>query len=130
MTNSFRLGCQASTLVIVKPKPLPTKLFFENPILLTKIVLGELLLLVHPSGHGDQQEPEWVENSLRLQSPLSRAPGYGREPLQIHADPVSGPYEVGAPTQRARLFLQGTLGGNWGTLGIRIRIRIRIRKYG
>src|SRR5215467_11472994 len=29
--------------------------------------------LVHPSGHGDQHEPEWVEGSRRLQSPLSRA---------------------------------------------------------
>ena len=63
MTNSFRLGRQTSALVVVEPKPLPTKLFFEDPILFTKIVQGELLLLVHPSGHGDQQEPKWVENS-------------------------------------------------------------------
>src|ERR1035441_7214927 len=107
-TEPFRLGRQTTPLVVVEPKPPATKLFFEDPILVTKLIEGELLLLIHPASHGDQQEPEWVENSLRLQSQLSRAPGYGREPLQIHADPVSGPYEVGAPTQRARLFLQGT----------------------
>src|SRR5262249_5232010 len=42
-------------------------------ILFAKVVDGELLLLVHPSGHGDQQELEWVEDYLRLQNPLSRA---------------------------------------------------------
>jgi hypothetical protein len=78
MTNSFRLGRQTSTLVVVEPKPLPTKLFFENSILFTKIVQGELLLLIHPARYGDQQEPEWVENSLRLQCPLSRARAAGR----------------------------------------------------
>jgi hypothetical protein len=34
--------------------------------------------LVHPSGHRDQQEPEWVENSLRRQCLLSRARTTGR----------------------------------------------------
>jgi hypothetical protein len=49
-------------LVVVEPKPPATKLFFEDPILFAKIVEGELLLLIHPSSNGDQQEPEWVEN--------------------------------------------------------------------
>src|ERR1017187_5031610 len=88
----FRLGRQTTPLVVVEPKSPATKLFFEDPILFTKIVEGELLLLIHPASHGVQQQPEWVENSLRLQSPLSRAPRSGLEPLQIHADPVSGPY--------------------------------------
>src|ERR1035437_9535304 len=52
------------------------------------------LALVHPPGDGDQHEPEWVENTLRIQSSLSRPPGCGRKPSQIHADPVFGPYEV------------------------------------
>jgi hypothetical protein len=56
----------------------PTKLFFEDPILFTDIVKRELPLLIHPAGHGDQREPEWVENSLRLQCPLSPARGTGR----------------------------------------------------
>src|ERR1039458_610758 len=132
-TEPFRLGRQTTPLVVVEPKPPATKLFFDDPILVTKIVEGELLLLIHPASHGDQQEPEWVENSLRLQSQLSRAPGYGREPLQIHADPVSGPYQVGAPTQRARLFLP--LGGKLGHLGDKDKDKdkdkeIRVRTLG
>src|SRR5450756_1963062 len=50
------------------------------------------LALVHPPGNGDQHEPEWVEESLRIQSPLSRPPGCHKEPSQIHIDPVLGPY--------------------------------------
>jgi hypothetical protein len=42
-------------------------LLLEDPILFTKIVKGELPLLIHPASHGDRQEPEWLENSLRLQ---------------------------------------------------------------
>src|SRR5262249_16651293 len=37
-------------------------------------------------------KPEWVENSLSLQSPLSRDRAHSRKPTPIHADPVSGPY--------------------------------------
>src|SRR5215472_13075779 len=59
--------------IVVEPKPSAAKLFLEDSILFAKVVDGELLLLVHPSGHGDQQELEWVEDSLRLQNPLSRA---------------------------------------------------------
>ena len=49
------------------------KLFFQHAILFAKIINGELLLLVHPSRHGDLHKPEWVEHFLRLQNPLSRA---------------------------------------------------------
>jgi putative transposase len=52
------------------------------------------LALVHPPGDGDQHEPEWVENTLRIQSSLSRPPGSGRTSSQIHADPVFGPYDA------------------------------------
>jgi hypothetical protein len=67
MTNPFRLGRQTWTLVVVQPNPHATKLLLEDPILFTKIVKGELPLLIHPASHGDRQEPEWLENSLRLQ---------------------------------------------------------------
>jgi hypothetical protein len=30
------------------------------------------LAMVHPPGDSDQHEPKWVENTLRLQSSLSR----------------------------------------------------------
>ena len=78
MTKSFRLSRQTSTLVVVEPKPLPTKLFLEDPILFKKMVQGKLLLLVRPSGHGVQQGPNCVENSLRPQCLLSRARDTGR----------------------------------------------------
>src|ERR1035437_2520116 len=48
-TEPFRLGRQTTPLVVVEPKPPATKLFFEDPILFTKIVEGELLLLIHPA---------------------------------------------------------------------------------
>jgi hypothetical protein len=67
------LGCQAATLVVVQPKPATTKLLSQDSILFAEVFDGVLLRLVHPSGHGDQHEPEWVEGSRRLQSPLSRA---------------------------------------------------------
>ena len=59
----------------LRPKPSTTELFFQDSILFPKVVNGELLLLVDPSGHGDEQEPEWVEDSRRLQNLLSRAWG-------------------------------------------------------
>ena len=71
--QSLGLGRETPSLIVVEPKPSAAKLFLEDSILLAKVVNSELLLLVHPSGHGDQQEPEWVEDCLRLQNPLSRA---------------------------------------------------------
>jgi hypothetical protein len=72
-----------------------TELLAKHPVLLAKIVNDLQLALIHPPGNGDQQKPEWVENSLGLQSPLSRALSYGWNPPQLHADQVSGPYEMG-----------------------------------
>jgi hypothetical protein len=47
--------------------------------------------LVHPSGHGDQHEPEWVEGSRRLQSPLSLAMP---ETAPFQQDRVFGHYAI------------------------------------
>ena len=49
MTNPLGLIRQTSTLVVVEPKPLATKLLFEDPILFAEVFKGELLLLVHPA---------------------------------------------------------------------------------
>jgi hypothetical protein len=68
-------GRQTSALIVVEPKPPAAKLLFQDLILFAKIVNRELLLLVHPSGHRDQHEPERVEDSLGLQNTLSRALG-------------------------------------------------------
>jgi hypothetical protein len=48
------------------------ELLAKHPVLLAKVVNDLQLALVHPSGNGDQQKTEWVENSLGFQSLLSR----------------------------------------------------------
>jgi hypothetical protein len=50
------------------------------------------LAVVHPPGDGDQQKPEWVEHSLRIQNPLSRPPSRSSEISHLHGDPVFRPY--------------------------------------
>lgn len=71
-THSLGLGRQTPALIVVESKSSVPKLFPKDAILLTKVVNGELLLLVHPSGHRDQQKPKWVESSLGLQNTLSQ----------------------------------------------------------
>jgi len=51
------------------------ELLAENAVLLTQIVNNLQLALIRPPGNGDQQKAEWVENSLGLQSILSRVRG-------------------------------------------------------
>src|SRR5215471_16845148 len=67
--SRLALAGQTPSLIVVEPKPSAAKLFLEDSILFAKVVDGELLLLVHPSGHKDQQELEWVEDSQRVQNP-------------------------------------------------------------
>jgi hypothetical protein len=67
-TQSLRLGGQAPTLIVGQAKAPPVaQLLPEHAILLAQVVDCELLLLVHPSGHCDQQKPERVENSRHLE---------------------------------------------------------------
>ena len=40
------------------------ELLAKHAVLLAKVVNDLQLALVHPSGNGDQQKAEWVENSL------------------------------------------------------------------
>jgi len=56
--------------------------------------MDEQVMLVHPTSDGDQQKPEWIQDSRHLDSPLLRAPGEGWQSVQIQADPVFGPYGV------------------------------------
>jgi hypothetical protein len=61
-------------MVIEVESPIP-ELLAKNPVLLAQAVNDLQLALIHPPGNGDQQKAEWVDNSLGLQSPLSRIRG-------------------------------------------------------
>src|SRR5688500_888592 len=51
-------------------------------------------MLVHPAGDGDQQKPEWIQDSRHLDSPLLRALDDGWQSAQIQTVPIFGPYAV------------------------------------
>jgi propanol-preferring alcohol dehydrogenase len=51
-------------------------------------------MLVHPTRDGDQQKPEWIQDSRHLDSPLSRALGEPRPTAEIEEDPIFGPYGI------------------------------------
>ena len=70
---SLGLRGEPPTLIVIETKSSAAKLFLEYAILLPKIVNGELLLLIDPSGQGDQYKPEGIELSLRFQNALSQA---------------------------------------------------------
>src|SRR5215469_14338288 len=91
--SSQRLGLygQSPTLIVIEPHSPATELFSKHPILLAKIFNDLQLALVHPPGDGDQQKPEWVEHSLRIQNSLS-PPSRSSEISHLHVDPVFGPY--------------------------------------
>jgi hypothetical protein len=65
-------------LMVIEAQSPIAELLAKHPVLLTKVVNDLQLALIHPPGNGDQQKAEWVENSLGLQSPLSRLRSYGR----------------------------------------------------
>ena len=93
-SDAYGLNGSSPALIVIEAHSPATELLAKNPVLLAKIVNDQQLALVHPPGDGDQHEPEWVENTLCIQSSLSRPPGCGRKPSQIHADPVFGPHGV------------------------------------
>src|SRR5215469_6180018 len=87
----FGLYGQSPALIVIEAHSSATELFAKHPILLAKIFNDLQLAVVHPPGDGDQQKPEWVEHSLRIQNPLSRPPSCSSEISPLHADPVFGP---------------------------------------
>src|SRR5215831_6578304 len=93
-SQCFGSNSQSAALVVIEAHSPVAELLSKNTILLAKIINDLQLALVHPAGDRDQQESEWVKDCRGPQSPLSRARGYSREPSQIHADPVFGPYAV------------------------------------
>ena len=71
--QSLSLRGEPPTLIVIETNSSAAKLFLEYAILLTKIVNRELLLLIDPSGQGDQYKAEGIEPSLRFQNALSQA---------------------------------------------------------
>jgi hypothetical protein len=71
--------------------PPAAELLSKNAILLAKVINDLQVALVPPAGDGDQQESEWVKDSLGRQNPLSRAQSDSWEQSQIQAVPVFGP---------------------------------------
>src|SRR5215469_4669636 len=93
-SQRFGLYGQSPALIVIEAHSPITELFSKHTILLAKILNDPQLAVVHPPGDGDQQKPEWVEHSLRIQNPLSRAPNRSSEISHLHADPVFGPYAM------------------------------------
>src|SRR6516165_4454612 len=102
----FGLYGQSPALTVIEAHSPATELFSKHPILLAKIFNDLQLAVVHPRGDGDQQKPEWVEHSLRIQNPLSRPPSHSSEISHLHGDPVFGPYGVAVDASRIWRWVQ------------------------
>ena len=59
--QSFGPHRQATTLIVVEAQRSRSELLAENSVFLTPIVDHLLLLVIHPSRRGDQQQPKGVE---------------------------------------------------------------------
>jgi hypothetical protein len=92
-SQRFGLYGQSPALMVIEAHSPATELFAKHPILLAKIFNDLQLAVVHPPGDGDHQKPEWIEDSLRIQNPLSGTPPRS-EISHLHADPVFRPYGV------------------------------------
>src|SRR6516165_9095258 len=75
-SQSLGLSGQSAALVIVEPQSLSAQLLAKNSVLFPKVVDQLQLLLVHPSGYGDQHEPERVQECCHVESNImaDRAP--------------------------------------------------------
>src|SRR5215467_10306527 len=98
-SQRFGLYGQSPALIVIQAQSPAAELLSKNAILLAKVINDLQLVLVHPAGDRDQQESEWVKDSLGLQSPLSQPRSRSTEPPHLHADPVFGP-QRGWPAHR------------------------------
>jgi hypothetical protein len=82
--------------MVTETKSAIAELLAKHPVLLAKVVNDLQLALVHPSGNGNQEKTECVENSLGFQSFKAHYRQYEAmvEPSQTHTDPLFGPYGV------------------------------------
>src|SRR4030095_13191725 len=81
-SQRFCLYGQSPPLTVIEAHSPVTELFAKHPILLAKIFNELQLAVVHPPRDSDQQKPEWVEHSLRIQNPLSRPPKRSSENIE------------------------------------------------
>jgi len=65
---------QATPLIVIEPQRSPPELFAENSVYLSQVVDDLLLLMIHPSSHGDQQQPKRIERLWHLRSLASETP--------------------------------------------------------
>jgi hypothetical protein len=59
-------------LIVIQPQPSAAELFSKDSIFFAQVINSILLLLVHPAGHSDEDEPEGVKDfrCFSLQEPL------------------------------------------------------------
>ena len=82
---------QTAPLVVIEPESPRAELCVQNPILLVQIVDDFLLLVIHPTGNTDQQQPKGIQGLWHPQSlaPISSRSGMLRK-LYFQTDQVSG----------------------------------------
>ena|ERR1017187_3002691 len=73
-TKYFGPGRQSTALVVVEPQSPPPELLAKHFVLFAKVIDGLQVAFVHPSGHGDQQEPGtdpelWASESIIVSMP-------------------------------------------------------------
>ena len=65
-TDSFGFDRQPTPLIVGEPQASLAELFAQNTVLLAQVFNHLKLALIHPSGHSDQQKPEWIEDRRHL----------------------------------------------------------------
>ena len=58
--DNFRFRRQPATLIICKQQSPCAQLLSQDSILFAQLLNGMLLLLIHPPGDGDDDEPKWI----------------------------------------------------------------------
>jgi hypothetical protein len=65
-SESFGFDGQPTPLIVGDPQASFAQLFAQNTILLAQVFDHLKLTMIHPSGHSDQYEPEWIEDNRHL----------------------------------------------------------------
>jgi hypothetical protein len=82
-TEFLRLDCKSPARVIAKSHSSIANVFSKNPIFLHEVRHHMLLILIQPSGNGDDEKGKWVENRLHKLSDPCRTPDLANTLAQI-----------------------------------------------